>query len=248
MCPKSKNMELQLWMAGCRRGTRSCRWAATPTWAAVFPRSSWNCCSGAGEGAFRHGSTCVPQINGIPLEGREHKHVVDLFKTAGEDVELLIQKKVGGFWCTNIPPDAFPTVSWCRCSWRLRRSNRRSRSRSRSRQPSLWESCLCWWEPRRCLHLFTWEGPGRAFNSRWLLLFLKRHQDERCWSEQTCGRRLYFSWLVSFKESAHTLFVCWMYMWHPCSWARALGRPPCTLEQPFPTVWSGSSAPQVCSC
>lgn len=39
----------------------------------------------------------VLQINGISLEGRQHKHVVDLFKTAGEDVELRVQKKVGGF-------------------------------------------------------------------------------------------------------------------------------------------------------
>lgn len=36
------------------------------------------------------------QINGIWLKDREHKHVVDLFKTAGEDVELCVQKKVGG--------------------------------------------------------------------------------------------------------------------------------------------------------
>lgn len=38
----------------------------------------------------------MSQINGILLEGREHKHVVDLFKSAGEDVELRVQKKVGG--------------------------------------------------------------------------------------------------------------------------------------------------------
>lgn len=29
------------------------------------------------------------------LKDREHKHVVELFKTAGEDVELCVQKKVG---------------------------------------------------------------------------------------------------------------------------------------------------------
>lgn len=29
------------------------------------------------------------------LEGRTHKAVVELFRTAGEEVELLIQKKVG---------------------------------------------------------------------------------------------------------------------------------------------------------
>lgn len=40
--------------------------------------------------------TFVVQINGIWLKDREHKHVVELFKTAGEDVELCVQKKVGG--------------------------------------------------------------------------------------------------------------------------------------------------------
>lgn len=45
---------------------------------------------------FFTGIPPVSQINGILLEGREHKHVVDLFKSAGEDVELRVQKKVGG--------------------------------------------------------------------------------------------------------------------------------------------------------
>lgn len=50
----------------------------------------------------------VLQINGISLAGREHKHVVDLFKTAGEDVELRVQKKVGGFpWhCQQVSADS----------------------------------------------------------------------------------------------------------------------------------------------
>ncbi|XP_077477071.1 synaptojanin-2-binding protein [Stigmatopora argus] len=32
-------------------------------------------------------------INGIKLEGHTHKAAVDLFRTAGEDVELRVQKK-----------------------------------------------------------------------------------------------------------------------------------------------------------
>lgn len=62
---------------------------------------------GAGECFF----TVIPpvlQINGISLAGREHKHVVDLFKTAGEDVELQVQKKVGGFHlhCQHVSADS----------------------------------------------------------------------------------------------------------------------------------------------
>lgn len=39
---------------------------------------------------------CVLQINGVTLEDQTHKDAVELFRTAGEDVELRVLKKVGG--------------------------------------------------------------------------------------------------------------------------------------------------------
>ncbi|XP_061599191.1 synaptojanin-2-binding protein [Cololabis saira] len=36
----------------------------------------------------------ILEINGVKLEKLTHKHVVELFRTAGEDVELRVQKKM----------------------------------------------------------------------------------------------------------------------------------------------------------
>uniref|UniRef100_H3BZE8 Synaptojanin-2-binding protein n=1 Tax=Tetraodon nigroviridis TaxID=99883 RepID=H3BZE8_TETNG len=44
------------------------------------------------DGRLQEGDKIL-SINGILLKDRYHKHVVDLFKTAGEDVELQVQKK-----------------------------------------------------------------------------------------------------------------------------------------------------------
>lgn len=37
----------------------------------------------------------LPQINGIMLEDRKHSDAVELFRTAGTNVELRVLKKVG---------------------------------------------------------------------------------------------------------------------------------------------------------
>lgn len=44
------------------------------------------------DGRLQEGDKIL-SINGAVLEGRTHKAVVELFRTAGEEVELLIQKK-----------------------------------------------------------------------------------------------------------------------------------------------------------
>lgn len=41
------------------------------------------------------------QINGVVLEEQTHKDAVELFRTAGEEVELRVQKKVGGIPITE---------------------------------------------------------------------------------------------------------------------------------------------------
>uniref|UniRef100_A0A1A8HX68 Synaptojanin-2-binding protein n=2 Tax=Nothobranchius TaxID=28779 RepID=A0A1A8HX68_NOTKU len=46
----------------------------------------------AQDGRLQEGDKIL-SINGIPLENRTHKSVVELFRTAGESVELRIQKK-----------------------------------------------------------------------------------------------------------------------------------------------------------
>nr|XP_046269021.1 synaptojanin-2-binding protein [Scatophagus argus] len=52
-------------------------------------------------------------INGIKLEGRTHKSAVDLFRTAGDDVELRVLKKVPHHMNgpTGSPPDRESSVS-----------------------------------------------------------------------------------------------------------------------------------------
>ncbi|KAM6912134.1 synaptojanin-2-binding protein [Xenentodon cancila] len=44
------------------------------------------------DGRLQEGDKIL-EINGIKLEDLTHKHVVELFRTAGEDVELRVQKK-----------------------------------------------------------------------------------------------------------------------------------------------------------
>lgn len=48
----------------------------------------------------------LPQINGITLEERTHSDAVDLFRTAGANVELRVLKKVG----VTMLQDLFCTV------------------------------------------------------------------------------------------------------------------------------------------
>ncbi|XP_026195281.1 synaptojanin-2-binding protein [Anabas testudineus] len=48
-------------------------------------------------------------INGMKLEDRTHRAVVDLFRTAGEDVQLQVQKKLPGHM--NGPTGAQPEQS-----------------------------------------------------------------------------------------------------------------------------------------
>lgn len=44
---------------------------------------------------FCHHVFVLPQINGITLEERTHSDAVELFRTAGANVELRVLKKVG---------------------------------------------------------------------------------------------------------------------------------------------------------
>ncbi|XP_030615042.1 synaptojanin-2-binding protein [Archocentrus centrarchus] len=49
----------------------------------------------AQDGRLQEGDKII-SINGSQLEGRSHRAVVDLFRTAGEEVELCVMKKVPG--------------------------------------------------------------------------------------------------------------------------------------------------------
>ncbi|XP_003962413.1 synaptojanin-2-binding protein [Takifugu rubripes] len=64
------------------------------------------------DGRLQEGDKIL-SINGIWLKDREHRHVVDLFKTAGEDVELCVQKKVPNISTepTNSEPEPKSSVS-----------------------------------------------------------------------------------------------------------------------------------------
>ncbi|XP_017265537.1 synaptojanin-2-binding protein [Kryptolebias marmoratus] len=56
------------------------------------------------DGRLQEGDRIL-SINGVPLENLTHKAVVDLFRTAGEDVELRVQKKTNH---RNRPGDSQP--------------------------------------------------------------------------------------------------------------------------------------------
>lgn len=72
-------MELELAYTNCSPNFKSVIWLKVPV----------------NEKALCHWLLCHVQINGVILDDRTHKDAVELFITAGDDVELRVLKKVG---------------------------------------------------------------------------------------------------------------------------------------------------------